>query len=70
MTLAAPSDQLLLDLDWGREPWHGFTPRALTSGYLRFVDKSRMFAKPATVAEEFTDPAQLMISIHGEPNGS
>ncbi len=52
--------QLEFDFDWGSEPWSGRTPRSLTKVGLRDVEKSRTLTEPATVAEIFTDPAQLL----------
>jgi len=52
--VGGPFEQLSLDLDWGREPWNGVSPRYLTS-----VDNSLRLSEPATVDDEFTDPAQL-----------
>ena len=60
-------DQLLLDLDWGREPWSGLRPRCLTRRYLQDVDKSDTLSEPATVNESFTDPAQYQMLIHSAP---
>ena len=57
------SEQLSLSLDWGAEPWSGFAPRFLTKGFLRDVEKSRTFPKPATGMEHYEDPAQLCICI-------
>jgi len=63
------SRQLNLQLDWGLTPWLGVSPRCLTKGYLRDVEKSRTFAKPATVTDDFTDPAQLTMFVRACPNG-
>ena len=54
----------------GASPWNGRLPRSLTAAYLQYVDKSRMFAKPATVEEKFTDPAQLLLFLQGKSDGS
>jgi len=59
MSSDSPLDvQLELGLDWSRYPWNGHSPRWLLN-----VEKSRTFVKPATVDEEFTDPAQLKMFI-------
>ncbi len=60
-----PSEQLELGLDWSSYPWEGYSPRWLCN-----VEKSRTFAKPATVDEEFTDPAQLTVFLKGRSDGS
>ena len=52
------SEQLQLDLDWGREPWQGISPRYLTRAPLK-----RTLSKPATVDEIYMDPAQLMFEF-------
>ncbi len=62
-------DQLDLALE-GASPWNGRSPRSLTAAFLRYVDKSRMFAKPATVDEKFTDPAQLLLFLEGKSDGT
>ena len=63
------SEQLLLGLDWGREPWRGLRPRCLTKGYLRDVDNFRTIAKPAR-ADDFSefcpDPAQWTLFLQGK----
>ena len=58
--------QLSLGLDWSKEPWNGFSPRWLRRALLN-VEKSRTFAKPATVAEDYVDPAQLTMFLQGTP---
>ena len=50
--------QLELALDWGKEPWQGWSPRYLTS-----VDKFVSFPKPATEMQLITDPAQTKICV-------
>ncbi len=66
-----PSDSVQLELALkGAAPWDGRSPRSLTRGYLQFVEKSRTFAKPATVMPTFTDPAQLTMFLQGTQNGS
>jgi len=54
----ALGEQLELELDWGREPWQGRTPRSLCN-----VDKSVTLPKPARVDAFFTDPAQLQLWV-------
>ncbi len=71
MTSELPSDGEQLELALkGAAPWDGRSPRSLTKSFLRFVEKSRTFAKPATVMPTFTDPAQLTIFLEGSPRGS
>jgi len=60
--------QLELGLDWTKHPWNGLSPR-----YLRNVEKSRTFAKPATVTpvlREYVDPAQMTLFLEGKSYGS
>ena len=66
--LSSDGDQLLLGLDFSKEPWNGYSPRWLRN-HLRGVEKSRKFAKPATVDERFTDPAQLSLFLKGRSDG-
>ena len=65
------SDQLILALDWGKEPWGGVSPRHLTRGSC-VVDKSvvRCGSREATEILELVDPAQYAIFLKGSPNGS
>ncbi len=58
-------DQLVLDLDWGSEPWHGVSPRYLC------VDNSRSrLPKPrgALVDRRFTSAAQLLLWVYPHPS--
>ncbi len=56
-------DQLELALDWGEEPWSGFSPRSLSRGYLRDVDKSDTLAEAARRIDLFRDPHQLQLWV-------
>jgi len=66
-------EQLTLALDWGREPWHGVSPRYLTKLVLAgtcVVDKSEIGC-PSREAQRFApDPAQLTMFLQGTPNAS
>ena len=61
------TEQLLLELDWGREPWNGYSPRVLTTGY-----SVRINAKAARLEEiaDRSDPAQLTFFLQGKSDGS
>ncbi len=62
-------EQLSLPLDWGKEPWGGRSPRALTRGSC-VVDKSEVGC-PSREAQRFgTDPAQFTMFLEGTQNGS
>ena len=54
MALLRDGDQLLLELDWGREPWQGRSPRLLTKAGLALFSRQ----KPPC-HEVFFDPEQL-----------
>jgi len=58
--LDASQGQLSFCLDWGREPWQGYAPRVLTTH-----EKGPRFSEPATVEENFTDPAQVEMWVRG-----
>ena len=62
------STQLSLGLDWGREPWLGFRPRALTRVALRDVDKSDTLPEPARADEIYPDPAQMELWVFSHPS--
>ena len=66
--------QLLLQLDWGVEPWEGRTPRSLTKvvrGASCVVDKSEVGCPSREALRIGTDPAQLLSYISdGGPNGT
>ena len=67
------SEQLELLLDWGVEPWNGFTPRSLVKanapgGRLPNVDKSRRLPEAAR-RMTLVDPAQLTLFLKGNSNG-
>ena len=63
-------EQLLLELDWGREPWNGVSPRHLTRGSC-VVDKSDVKSESREAGRFDVDPAQYMIFLKGSPsNGS
>ncbi len=68
--LSHVGDQYSLPLDWGREPWHGVSPRYLTKVYLQHGSFRSTFAKPARVGEIFTDPAQVCLRLKGASDGS
>jgi len=62
-------DQLVLDLDWVREPWDGVSPRHLTRGSC-VVDKSEVGC-PSREAQRFgPDPAQLTLFLQGRSDGT
>ena len=48
-------EQLVFYLDWGREPWDGYAPRALTKGYLALFSRR----EPQEDERFFTDPDQF-----------
>ncbi len=69
------SEQLQLQMDWGREPWNGFRPRSLTRGWrlwktlLRDADfRSKLPESARTDASG--DPAQLTLFLKGKSDGS
>ena len=65
------SDQLELDLDWGREPWHGCRPRSLTKGrLLRDVDNFRKMSEGASRYGDYVDGAQLTLFLKGRSDGT
>ncbi len=47
--------QLVLALDWGREPWQGRTPRSLTGAGIRLFSR-REVAEPVRFS---SDPLQM-----------
>jgi len=64
-------EQRELDLDdvRARIPWGGRSPRELTLS-LTNVENSSINSKPATVDDNFTDPAQVTLFLKGSPHGS
>ncbi len=62
-------EQLELDLDWGREPWYGVSPRYLTRG-ASVVDNSEISCASREAQRFGADPAQLTMFLKGTPNGS
>ena len=64
------SDQLELELDWGREPWNGYRPRALTKvSLLRYVDNFRTIGEGASRDARDVDGAQFMCFLKGISDG-
>ena len=66
-------DQLILPLDWGKEPWSGVSPRYVTRGIrdrLRLWITRSTLPEPARADGFYPDPAQLNLYIHGESDGS
>jgi len=60
-------DQLTLALEWGREPWGGWSPRSLTKG-AGVVDNS-VVGCPSREAQRFdVDPAQFTAFLKGTPS--
>ncbi len=57
-----PRDQRLLELDWGKEPWAGVSPRYLTRGSC-VVDNSEVGCPSREAQRIGTDPAQLLLCI-------
>jgi len=62
-------DQLALALDWGSEPWSGYSPRYLTKGSC-VVDKSEVGCPSREAQRIGTDPAQLTLFLEGKSDGS
>ncbi len=65
--------QLLLELDWGSEPWAGRTPRSLTKvarGVSCVVDKSEVGCPSREAFRIATDPAQWTFFLKGKSDGS
>ena len=77
-TLALPSssvssDQLVLCLDWGKEPWAGWSPRSLTKvarGASCVVDKSEVSCPSREALRIGPDPAQFILYLKGKSDGS
>ncbi len=62
--LEVDSRQLVLELDWGREPWAGLRPRCLTREYLRNVDNSDTLPEAARRMVQYRDPHQLQLCVN------
>ena len=72
-------EQLELELDWGRQPWSGASPRALAQEivearifrYVRTcgVDKSEVGCPSREALRFGPDPAQFTAYLKGNPNG-
>ena len=62
-------EQLVLDLDWGVEPWHGVSPRYLTKGSC-VVDNSVVRSASREAQRFDADPAQLIFFLKGKSDGS
>jgi len=66
--------QLVLELDWGSEPWEGRTPRSLTKvarGVTCVVDKSVVCCASREANRIAANPAQFQFYISdGDPYGS
>ncbi len=58
----AHGEQLKLELDWGREPWSGVSPRHLTRGSC-VVDKSEVGCPSREALRFAVNPAQLQLCI-------
>ena len=72
MNSSRVGEQLLLALDWGKEPWQGRTPRSLTkiARGTCVVDKSEV-GWPSREAQCFgTDPAQFTLFLKGKSDGT
>ena len=67
--VSAHHEQLLLDLDWGLEPWNGWAPRYLTRGSC-VVDNSDVESESGDAPRLGPDPVQLTLFLKGNPNGS
>ena len=61
-------EQLQLDLDWGKEPWEGVSPRHLTRGSC-VVDNSVVRCTSREALGMF-DPAQLTLFLQGKSDGT
>ena len=76
MLIRRHPDQLDLPLDWGREPWHGVSPRALAQAnvaakLLSFeatcgVDKSEVGCPSREAQRIGPDPAQFTLFLKGK----
>ena len=64
--MARQVEQLSLELDWGREPWAGRSPRTLTRGFLRVDNYDRKMQ--GREAEAFVDAAQWTMFLQGTPS--
>ncbi len=62
-------EQLELALDWGREPWHGVSPRCLTRGSC-VVENSGVGSASREALRFDADPAQFTMFLQGTPNGT
>jgi len=66
--------QLELPLDWGREPWAGVRPRALTRGVREkwscAVDNFDVESESREATAIFTDAAQLTLFLKGKTDGA
>ena len=58
-------EQWSLDLDWGRTPWQGRTPRSLTKVALAACGKLPYVVEAREGSEDFTDPAQYLLFLKG-----
>ena len=65
-----PASQLELGLDWGREPWHGVSPRYLTKGsfFRIFSEAAREDCHLGGIEE--LDAAQINHLLEGVHYGS
>ena len=63
--------QLVLALDWGREPWGGVSPRHLTRGSCG-VDNFLVRCPSREAIEDcaFRDPAQFTLFLQGKSDGT
>ena len=61
-------DQLSLDLDWGKEPWQGQSPRSLTKALVAAGGVDNFVVRcPSREAQRFDpDPAQFTLFLKGK----
>ena len=69
MKAGEAGEQLELALDWGREPWGGRSPRALTRGSC-VVDKSDVGCPSREAHRSGVDPAQYTLYLKGRSDGT
>jgi len=68
-----PPKQLVFELDWGKEPWEGRSPRSLTRGSC-VVDNFSVLcpSREAHIASgrQVPDPHQLTLFLEGKSYGT
>ena len=58
-------EQLVLELDWGREPWEGVSPRHLARGSCG-VDNFDVKSESGDANGSDVDPAQFTLFLEGK----